>query len=140
MFVIPNSMHFSWKRSIQPLAYCSAPLTQFSGLASQKWVWVSSTKYFSPSFSYIRAPYLDGLQVVADDSPRGCSRRALPSAALRRRLLEHLAAGDLQRLGEQRADRQVGERRRDRAAQEAEVDATRHVGQRTDVERRVRAQ
>jgi hypothetical protein len=28
-------------------------LTQFSGLASQKWMWLSITKYFSPSFSYM---------------------------------------------------------------------------------------
>ena len=27
----------------------------FSSLASQKWVWPSTTKYFSPSFSYMGA-------------------------------------------------------------------------------------
>jgi hypothetical protein len=27
----------------------------FSSLASQKWVWPSTTKYRSPSFSYINA-------------------------------------------------------------------------------------
>ena len=28
---------YAWKHSIQPFAYCSWPLTQFAGLASQKW-------------------------------------------------------------------------------------------------------
>src|SRR4029453_12059478 len=44
---------YAWKHSIQPFAYCSCPATQFSGLASQKCMWVSTTKYFSPFFSYI---------------------------------------------------------------------------------------
>src|SRR5687768_12414030 len=44
---------YAWKHSIQPFAYCSCPATQFAGLASQKCMWVSTTKYFSPSFSYI---------------------------------------------------------------------------------------
>src|SRR5437763_1703842 len=39
---------YAWKHSIQPFAYCSWPLTQFAGLASQKWQWPSTTKYFSP--------------------------------------------------------------------------------------------
>src|SRR5215213_5924520 len=47
---------YAWKHSIQPFAYCSCPATQFCGLASQKCMWVSTTKYFSPSFSYTVPP------------------------------------------------------------------------------------
>src|SRR6185312_6273800 len=50
---------YAWKHSIQPFAYCSCPLTQFAGLASQKCWWPSTTKYFSPFFSYMPSP-LDG--------------------------------------------------------------------------------
>src|SRR3954462_9878985 len=57
---------YAWKHSIQPLAYSSAPGFQFSGLASQKWRWLSKTKYFSPSFSYIWLLLLDRLQVEPD--------------------------------------------------------------------------
>ena len=45
---------YAWKHSIQPLAYSSAPGFQLAGLASQKCRWLSTTKYFSPFFSYMR--------------------------------------------------------------------------------------
>jgi hypothetical protein len=35
------------------LANSSRPGFQFSRLASQKWEWESTMKYFSPSFSYM---------------------------------------------------------------------------------------
>src|SRR5215207_3299785 len=47
---------YAWKHSIQPLANCSWPGTQFCGVASQKCMWLSTTKYFSPSFSYMVLP------------------------------------------------------------------------------------
>src|SRR3954453_8277087 len=57
---------YAWKHSIQPLAYSSEPLTQFSGLASQKCRWESKMKYFSPSFSYMQLLLLNGLEVEVD--------------------------------------------------------------------------
>src|SRR3954453_23302475 len=56
---------YAWKHSIQPLAYSSAPGTQFSGLASQKCRWLSTMKYFSPSFSYTSG-LPDHFEVEAD--------------------------------------------------------------------------
>ena len=42
------------------------PSPSSSGLASQKWRWLSMTKYCSPSFSYMAPPYCDGLEVEVD--------------------------------------------------------------------------
>src|SRR3954452_22167816 len=57
---------YAWKHSIQPFAYSSAPGFQFAGLASQKCRWLSMTKYFSPSFSYMSSLLLDRLKVEPD--------------------------------------------------------------------------
>src|SRR4051795_5091491 len=57
---------YAWKHSIQPFAYSSAPLTQFSGDASQKCRWLSKMKYFSPSDSYMQLLLLNGLEVEVD--------------------------------------------------------------------------
>src|SRR4051812_48379977 len=54
---------YAWKHSIHPFAYCSAPGTQLSGPAFQKCMWLSTTKYFSPFFSYTTTPLLGNGQV-----------------------------------------------------------------------------
>src|SRR5215210_8541743 len=44
-------------------------LVVFSGLASQKWMCSSTTKYFSPSFSYKRSPLPFGYAAPQQDVP-----------------------------------------------------------------------